>query len=284
MAEPRAEHAPSAARAELPPPEPPAILDIRDAEAFVRGHLPGSGHLPEADWERRQSELPPRTEPVLVVAESAARARAAAAHLRELGYGEVAALEASIEEWGPALDRSPARPLWRANATLRRSLARFADRIPHGRAADLASGSGRDAVWLALRGFDVEAWDRAPEALARARELAERFGVRVTTVECDLERDWPPLHEARYALLTCFRFLDRALPARMARALQPGGVLIYETFRIGQEQFGKPKRGQFLLRPGELAAAFQGLELLHTEEPSPEGGPITACVVARRSS
>ena len=284
MAEPAAARARSAAPAEFEWAEPPAILDIRDAEVFARGHLPGSGHLPEPDWERRQSELPPRTEPVLVVAEDAARARAAAVHLRELGYGEVAALEASIEEWARALDRSPARPLWRANATLRRSLARFGDRIVRGRAADLASGSGRDAVWLALRGFEVEAWDRAPEALARARELAERFGVRLTTIECDLERDRPPLPEAHYALLTCFRFLDRALPARMARALQPGGVLIYETFRLGQEQFGKPKRGQFLLRPGELAAAFPGLELLHAEEASPEGGPITACVVARRPS
>ena len=203
-------------------------------------------------------------------------------HLRSLGYVDAAALEVAIEDWATALDRSPARPLWRPTESLRWALDRFSSGIPMGLAADLASGSGRDAVWLALRGFQVEAWDRAPEALERARDLAGRFAVTLTTIECDLERDRPPLAESRYALLTCFRFLDRALPARMARALIPGGVLIYETFRVGQEQFGKPKHAQYLLRPGELAAAFAGLEILHSEEPSPAGGPHTACVVARR--
>lgn len=260
----------------------PAVLDVRDAGSFARGHLPGSGHLPGDEWEARRSELPPRDQPVLVVAADAAAARAAASRLRGFGYVEVLALEALIGDWERALDRAPGRPLWRPTESLRRAIDRFADRIPRGRAADLASGSGRDAVWLALRGFEVEAWDRAPEALERARELAARFGVRVTTVECDLERNQPPLPESRYALITCFRFLDRSLPGRMARALAPGGVLVYETFRVGQEQFGSPKRGQFLLRDGELAGLFGGLELLHHEEPSPAGGPITACVVARR--
>lgn len=259
-----------------------AILDVRDAGTFARGHLPGSGHLPESEWESRRSELPPRDQPVLLVAADAAAARAAAARLRALGYDEVMPLAAAIGDWQGGLDRSPARPLWRPTAALRRALERFGGAIARGRAADLASGSGRDAVWLAMQGFDVEAWDRAPETLARARELAERFGVHIATIECDLEHDQPPLPEARYTLLTCFRFLDRSLPERMARALRPGGVLIYETFRLGQERFGKPKRGQFLLRPGELAAAFAGLELLHSEEPTPTAGPITACVVARK--
>lgn len=258
------------------------ILDTRDDAAFARGHLPGSGHLPEHEWEARQSELPPRDRAILVVAGSPDRSRAAAEHLRTLGYAEVLACPAGFDDWAAALDRAPARALWRPTETLRWALERFGSRIPAGRAADLASGSGRDAVWLAMRGFEVEAWDRAPESLARARELAERCGVRLATLECDLEHDRPPLPESRYALLTCFRFLDRALPARMARALVPGGVLIYETFRIGQERFGKPKRGQFLLRPGELAELFAGLEVLHYEEPSPERGPITARIVARR--
>jgi rhodanese-related sulfurtransferase len=275
MAE-RPSRAPDAAR------DAPAILDVRDAGTFARGHLPGSGHLPESEWESRRSELPPRDQPVLLVAADAAAAGAAAARLRALGYDEVMPLAVAIDDWQAGLDRSPARPLWRPTPALRRALERFGDAIARGRAADLASGSGRDAVWLAMQGFDVEAWDRAPETLARGRELAERFGVHITTIECDLEHDQPPLPEARYTLLTCFRFLDRSLPGRMARALLPGGVLIYETFRIGQERFGKPKRGQFLLRSGELAAAFAGLELLHSEEPTPAAGPITACVVARK--
>jgi rhodanese-related sulfurtransferase len=262
-------------------PLAPAILDVRDPEAFARGHLPGSGHLAEDEWEARRSELPPRDQAVLVAADSAVRAAAAAARLRTLGYPAVAGLE--IEPgWERTLDRSPARALWRPTAALRGALERFSAHIRRGRAADLASGAGRDAVWLALQGFEVEAWDRAPEALARARELAQRCGTRVATIECDLERDRPPLPEGRYALICCFRFLDRSLPARIVRALAPGGVVVYETFRAGQERFGKPKRGQFLLRSGELASAFAGLQVLHSEEPSPDAGPITACVVARK--
>ena len=264
-------------------PAIPVILDVRDAHAFAAGHLPGSGHLPASEWERRRSELPAREARVIVVAETPARARAAALELQAMGYARTEPLGAPLATPGNATDTSPAWPLWRPTATLVWALDRFADAIPRRRAADLASGSGRDAVFLALLGFDVEAWDRAPETLARASELAQACGVRVTPVECDLEHGRPPLPTERYALLTCFRFLDRRLHPRMIAALAPGGVLIHETYRAGQERFGKPKRAQYLLAPGELPALLPGLEILHYEERAPEGGPITARIVARKA-
>ena len=263
-------------------PEALLLLDVRDPAAFAAGHLPGSGHLPESEWEVRRSELPPPESPVLVVADSASRARGAARVLESLGYPRALALEADVGSLAAAHDTSPAWPLWRPTPSLARALERFGDLVPPGPAADLASGAGRDAVFLALRGFEVEAWDRAPEALARARELARTCGVRIATIACDLEHDRPPLPAARYALLTCFRFLDRPLLGRMRAALAPEGILVYETYRRGQERFGKPKRAQFLLAPGELEAAFAGLEILDREELSPPEGPITASIVARR--
>ena len=71
----------------------------------------------------------------------------------------------------------------------------------------------------------------------------------------------------------------------MARALAPGGHLVYETYRVGQERYGRPRRAQFLLRPGELEGAFVGLgcEVLRYEETDPPGGPLTARLWARRN-
>jgi hypothetical protein len=68
----------------------------------------------------------------------------------------------------------------------------------------------------------------------------------------------------------------------MARALQPGGHLVFETFREGRFPLARPKRPRFLLKPGELQEAFPTLEVLHYSEPEPEGGPATARLWARR--
>lgn len=259
-----------------------ARLDVRDSATFARGHLPGSGHLPAAELKARRAELPPRERGVLVVAADAAAARAAAEQLEDMGYADVAWLDAAVDAApGGATDRAPASRLWRPAPFLEQMLPL----LPRGRAADVAAGSGREAVHLALNGFDVEAWDHAPEALERASDLARRHGVSIATVRADLERGpggTPPLPEATYQVVTCFRFLHRPLLPAMARALAPGGALVYETYRLGQERFGHPRRRAFLLQPGELASAFPGLSVEHYEECDPEQGPITARLLARR--
>jgi tellurite methyltransferase len=259
-----------------------AILDVRDPEQFAHGHFPGSGHLEEREWLARRSELPPRDQPVLVVGASPLSSRAAAHALEALGYEHVFALEQPIESYPDARDVSPSRALWRPTPYLAWALDTFGKQIPPGPAVDLACGSGRDAVFLAQRGFEVEAWDRAPETLLRAEELARHSGVHVSTLECDLERLRPPLPVSRYALVTCFRFLHRPLFPHLAAALIPGGLLVIETYRRGQERFGRPTHARFLLEDGELRAAFPGLEVLHEEELSPPEGPVTSRLVARR--
>jgi hypothetical protein len=98
----------------------------------------------------------------------------------------------------------------------------------------------------------------------------------------DLEAPQASLPHGRYALVTVFRFLHRPLLPAIAAALAPGGHLIYETFRRGQERFGRPTHPRFLLWPGELERAFPGLEILRTEESEPPGGPVMARLHARR--
>jgi len=263
-----------------------AVLDVRDETAFAAGHMPGAGHLPHAELEARRTELPPRETAVLVVAASGAEAAAAAADLMGLGYPQVDWLDAPLAVVPSGLEsRAPAVRLWRPAPFLEQVLPRLEsahEKGGPGLALDLACGAGREAVFLAMHGFEVEAVDDDPRILERARALAERCGVRITTRVCDLERGDPGLPQARYRLVIVFRFLHRPLLPEIAKAIAPGGWLVYETFRRGQRRFGRPSHPRFLLDDGELSSAFPGLSVEHYEEPSPAGGPITARLLARK--
>ena len=264
-------------------PEPRALLDVRDEASFAAGHLAGSGHVPHAEFRERRAELPPREQAVLVISDDPCQSAAAAADLEAMGYADVAALDVPLARLPDGhADRGPAARLWSPAPFLLEVIPRV--RPPGaarpGPAADLAAGSGREAVFLALHGFQVEAWDRAPEALERAVALARRNGVEIRTEVADLERGNRALPAARYALIVVFRFLHRPLFPAIERALAPGGWLVYETYRVGQERFGRPKNRRFLLEPRELLSAFPGLSIDRYEEPEPPGGPITARLLA----
>lgn len=128
-------------------------------------------------------------------------------------------------------------------------VARFAPLIPGGAVLDLACGSGRHSRLLAALGYQVCAVDRDAAALSRAH------GSGISTRQVDLESGtteaWP-FPDACFAGIVVTNYLHRPLFASLLASLQPGGVLIYETFAIGNEQFGKPSNPDFLLRPGEL--------------------------------
>lgn len=128
-------------------------------------------------------------------------------------------------------------------------VVRFASPLSAGAdTLDLACGSGRHARWLAARGLSVVAADRDAAALAG---LADTAGVR--TVCADLENGEWPWGEAVFDAVVVTRYLFRPRLDRVAALLRPGGVLIYETFMLGNERFGKPSNPDFLLRPNELA-------------------------------
>lgn len=255
-----------------------AVLDVREPDRFAQGHLAGSGHIPAAELTERRAELPPRDQPVVVVAASAAEARAAVAVLEELGYRQVTFFDGGIDALpGGLSDTGPATRLWRPSPFL----ASVIDEIPRGCALDVAAGHGREAVFLALHGFDVEAWDHAPEALAKAETLAARNGVTITTREKNLEARSIEVPEGAFALVTCFRFLHRPLLPKLERAVAPGGHLVYETFRIGQAKFGRPKSPKYLFQDGELARTFPSLEVVRYEEIDAPGA-IMARLLARK--
>jgi SAM-dependent methyltransferase len=131
-----------------------------------------------------------------------------------------------------------------------------------GRVLDLASGSGRNARWLAARGWQVEAVDCDAAALNTMHGIAN-----ISTRHADLEQEpWPYAGQQFDAIVVC-RYLHRPLLPLLAASLAPHGVLIYETFMRGQEKIGRPRRPEFLLWPNELLVSFgTGLILVAFEQ------------------
>lgn len=143
-------------------------------------------------------------------------------------------------------------------------IVRHLQHIPQsGLVLDLACGSGRHTRLLAGCGYRVLAVDRNSEALAGLQGVA---GVK--TAELDLEgNDWP-LAGQRFAGIVVTNYLWRPRLPDLLALLTPGGVLIYETFMLGNEAFGKPSNPDFLLQPGELraVAVAAGLREIAFEE------------------
>lgn len=151
-------------------------------------------------------------------------------------------------------------------------IGRFADLVPAGGAVvDVAAGRGRHTRFFLGRGHPVVAVDRDVSALG---DLRGNPGL--TIVEADLEdgSHWP-LGERRFAGVVVTNYLHRPLLPILVSAVAEGGCLIYETFAVGNERFGRPSNPDFLLRPGELlevvrdrlqVVAYESLEIA---EPRP---------------
>jgi tellurite methyltransferase len=260
-----------------------ALLDTRSNEAFTGGHFRGSGHVPVAELTLRRSELPPRETAVLVLAEDGDQAAVAAACLEALGYSRIAWLDGRLDAVAHGLDdRSPPARLWRPSPFLEEALPLLPPPAEGVSVLDLAAGAGREAVFLALHGYRVEAWDHDRDVLGRAAELARRHGVKIETVPKNLEWRHPYVPLATYQVVMTFRFLHRPLMPHIAAAVTPGGWVIYETFLRGQEKFGRPRHPRFLLDPGELPRHFPEFVIERYEERTPPHGPWLARLLAHK--
>ena len=165
-----------------------------------------------------------------------------------------------------------------------------------GRALDLACGEGRNAVWLARRGWDVIGVDFSSVALATARSMADGYGVAVRFVLADLTAYLPD--EAAFDLVIVMYLhvpaAERdAVLARAAAAVAPGGValVVGHADTNATRGFGGPSDPRVLYGPDEVAAALGGLRVERAERVrrpvATAGGPrfaIDALVRARRTS
>ena len=142
---------------------------------------------------------------------------------------------------------------------------------PGGAVVSLGEGEGRNATFLAARGFAVTAVDSSARGLEKLRALADRRGVALSAVEADVTAY--DLGEARWdGVVNVFCHLPpaerQALWPRVRRALKPGGVFIAELFRPEQPAEGKggPPDERLRVPLSELTEAFAGFERLYAAE------------------
>jgi SAM-dependent methyltransferase len=152
------------------------------------------------------------------------------------------------------------------------------DRIPVGRALDVATGTGRNALALAEAGYEVDAVDISAVALDQARAEGARRGLEVNWVVADL--DTGVLPGEGYDLIVVLRYRNPHLWPRLASAMAPGGWIVIEHhLRTSRDDVVGPSDDAFRLAPGELLEAFRDLRVVHyaeSVEPTDDGEALFA--------
>ncbi len=165
---------------------------------------------------------------------------------------------------------------------------------PPGRAIDLATGEGRNAIWLASQGWQVTGVDFSAVGLARAEKLATDRGVTVDWVTADLREYQPPPGGFDLVLLAYLQLPEPVLKpvlGRAAAALAPGGTLLFIGHDVDNltRGVGGPQDPDMLHSAEQVAAALGGLEITTAGQrtrpvPGPDGDrtAIDTLVLATR--
>jgi tellurite methyltransferase len=160
-------------------------------------------------------------------------------------------------------------------------LIETANRMRPARALDLACGTGRNALWLAENGWRVTAVDGSPAAIGILRQKASGRALHVDTRIADLQKGEYRIEPAAWDLITICYYLQRDLFEPAKGGLEPGGLLLAIAHVTGPGEEPNEKR----LIPGELEGYFQGWDILHRYEGTPndpEHRRAVAEIVARR--
>jgi rhodanese-related sulfurtransferase len=268
--------------------EPFCLLDVRTESEFAKAHIPGSILLPLHELPARVAEVVNGGTPIAIVAEHGRRSSSACSFLAEHGFHHLFNLDGGINQWpGPLVagingqyhpEQLIAPTPW---------LVDNFHSLPRGLALDIAMGNGRNAVYLATRGFDVDGVDVDPDVVAQARATARRFHAPIRAVLGNVEDGTYIIPMEAYDAIVVFNFLHRPLFRDIKDGLKPGGVVVFQTYLEEQRKFGAPKSPAHLLQAGELAQVFSDFEILRLNErvdSAVPGGPPCALagVVARK--
>ncbi len=156
------------------------------------------------------------------------------------------------------------------------------DILPTGKVLDIAMGEGRNAVFLAKNGFDVDGCDISEIAVKKAQELAKENNVKIHAFVADLETYKLP--QDTYDVIVCFYYLQRSLIPQIKQALKPGGMIIYETYTIENWERGLegPKNKDYLLKPNELLNFFRDFKIIYYRELVLDNKKAVASLIAKR--
>ena len=145
-----------------------------------------------------------------------------------------------------------------------RFLVEQIERLSPGRALDLATGSGRNAIYLARNGYKVDAIDYSGVAVSQLKYFVNQQSLPVSVQQEDLTTFRIP--GVTYDLIINFNYLERSLIPQMIKGLKPGGMILFETYTIEQPRYGKPHNPEYLLKPNELIKSFKELQIIYYHE------------------
>ncbi len=151
--------------------------------------------------------------------------------------------------------------------------------LPVGRALDIAMGEGRNAVYLAKKGFHVVGVDISEIAIRKAKRLATENGTRIRTVIADLSKY--QIQPESYEVIMDFYYLNRSLVPQIKKGLKRGGVVIFEGNTVAHMKYDKTQNRAWLLEAGELRELFKDLEIIKYRELD-DGKQVVASLVARK--
>ena len=153
--------------------------------------------------------------------------------------------------------------------------------LPKGRVLDVAMGNGRNAIYLAKAGFEVEGVDMSPEAVNMALESSREASVTIRAQIADMESNYQ-IEKGAYDVIICFNYLQRSLIPQIKDGLHPEGMVVYETFIVDQVQFGKPKNPDYLLKHNELLDMFREFRCLRYREGIIDNKKAVASIIAQK--
>jgi tellurite methyltransferase len=160
-------------------------------------------------------------------------------------------------------------------------LVETASKLTPGKALDLACGTGRNAIWLAARGWQVTAVDGVASAMDILHKRAAARHLTVESHVADLEKDGYRIEPDSWDLIAMCFYLQKSLFEAAKRGVRPGGVVLVIVHIAAPGEV--PTEHQ--LRPGELAAYFSDWRIFHSYEGTPNDPPHqrpVAEIVARR--
>lgn len=156
--------------------------------------------------------------------------------------------------------------------------------LTKGKALVLAMGEGRNAVFLAKNGFDVDGCDISEKAVEKCESLARENGVTLNAFVADLEEYKIP--SGKYDLITCFYYTQRNLIPQIKEGLREGGMVMFETYTIDQLKYGNdapgPKNPDYLLKHNELLDSFRDFHILYYKEGEIAENKSVASLIARK--
>lgn len=154
-------------------------------------------------------------------------------------------------------------------------------RFKPGRALDIAMGEGRNAVYLAKKGFQVDGVDYSEVALRKARLLAKEHNVSIHTINQDLSKY--RIQPGYYDLIVNINYLQRSLYRQIKNGLKPGGILVFENWTTDQlkNKNAQSLPKEYLLERGELKRVFSDFEIIVYHEQN-DGKNAVASLIARK--